>query len=316
MMQNKKQQAYAPGVFATIAAGFDLATKHFWLILIPVFLDSFLWLGPRLSLRLLLEQMAGLWQQEGAMAAMGEQLMLLAPRTNLFTSLSVPLFGVPVLMAGASPEMTPLTPLVWELDSIWTMSGLFLLLSVVGLLLTAVYLTLIARTIQTDKTAPGMPAGQMAGRILFVWLRLIGVALVFIFFMMLLYIPLALLSMVVSLLSASIGLLVLLIGPLLVVWVVLACYFVPQGLVVYGRSPVQALLTSLQLIRYHGQTAMGLILAVVIIGGVLDQFLVLMEDGSWITFISILAHAFISTALIAATFIYYRDRVTAVVRPQ
>ncbi|MBE2197376.1 MAG: hypothetical protein IAE79_02120 [Anaerolinea sp.] len=313
MMQNKKQQTSVPGVWATIAAGFDLAAKHFWLILIPVFLDTFLWLGPRLSLRLLIEQAAALWQQEVALAAMGEQLLLLAPHTNLFTSLSVPLLGVPALMAGAAPLQTPLHTAVLELDSAVLMLGLFVLFSLVGLLLTAVYLTLIARTTQLDKPAPDMFTGRILRRIGYVWLRLLALGLIFLVGMMLLYMPLALVSVVVSLLSPTLGLLTLLLGPLLAVWLVLACYFVPQGLALHGRSPLQALMTSLQLLRIHGQTAMGLILAVVLLGGLLDQFLTLMEDGGWITFISILAHAFISTSFVAATFIFYRDRVTAVV---
>lgn len=309
MMQKKEKQASIPGVFATLAAGFDLATKHFWLFLIPIFLDSFLWLGPRLSLRLLVEQMASFLQQNGGIPGMNEQLLALAPHTNLFTSLSVPLLGVPVLMAAVTPEVVPATPYVFELDNVGLVAGLFLLFTLVGIFLTAVYFTLIARTVERSEAGFIVDNGRLLSRIFFTWLRLLAVIIAFLVVMLIIYIPLAMVSMLVSFLSSTLGLLVMFMGPLIAVWLVMAAYFVPQGLTLYGRSPAQALMISLQLIRIHGTTAMGLILAVMLIGGLMDQFLVLMEDGSWITLVSILTHAFVSTSLITATFIFYRDRV-------
>src|SRR5512146_2666958 len=38
-----------PGVFGSLKAGFDVVSSHVLLILIPLLLDLFLWLGPRLS---------------------------------------------------------------------------------------------------------------------------------------------------------------------------------------------------------------------------------------------------------------------------
>ena len=38
-----------PGVIGSLRAGFDAVSKHIGLILLPVALDIFLWLGPRLS---------------------------------------------------------------------------------------------------------------------------------------------------------------------------------------------------------------------------------------------------------------------------
>src|SRR5215208_4407249 len=38
-----------PGVIGSLKAGFDVVASHVFLILIPLILDVFLWLGPRLS---------------------------------------------------------------------------------------------------------------------------------------------------------------------------------------------------------------------------------------------------------------------------
>jgi hypothetical protein len=41
----------------------------------------------------------------------------------------------------------------------------------------------------------------------------------------------------------------------------------------------------------------------------LQQVLRWADDGSWLTLGTITGHAFVSTALIVATFLFYRDRV-------
>ena len=38
-----------PGVIGSLRAGFDAVASHVWLIILPLALDIFLWLGPRLS---------------------------------------------------------------------------------------------------------------------------------------------------------------------------------------------------------------------------------------------------------------------------
>ena len=111
MMSHKQENsAPLPGVWQTIAAGFDLTSKHLWLAILPIILDCFLWLGPRLSGRPIIERLAAMMPADPAVGDLSAQLLALAPRTNLFTSLSIPLVGLPALMVGATPEKTPLTP--------------------------------------------------------------------------------------------------------------------------------------------------------------------------------------------------------------
>ena len=51
--------------------------------------------------------------------------------------------------------------------------------------------------------------------------------------------------------------------------------------------------------------------AIFIIGTLLDWLLIMVENGSWFTLVNIAGHAFVSTAIVAAFFIFYRDRYTA-----
>lgn len=318
MIQKSEKQRKLPGISATLAAGFDLTTKHLWLTLIPILLDTFFWLGPRLSMQLLIDQviaqLQALMPPDAISATMAEQwtAMLtqwstLAAHTNLFTSLSVPLVGVPTLLVGLTPERTPLQPDVLQLNSFVTWLGLFVLFSLVGLLLTAVYLTLIAQATASGEQAASVP--QIFLRIGHVWGYLFALGIAAFIALVILYIPLSLVTFLVSLLSPVLGVVVMFAGLVVIMWVVLIGYFVPQGLALHGRSPIRAFIESAQLLRAHAQTAMGMILAVIFLSRIMNQLLFLLDDGTWMNFVSILAHAFISTSFVAATFIFYRDRI-------
>ena len=178
MMQNNEELAPPPGIWRTIAAGFDLTTKHLWLLILPVLVDAFLWLGPRLSSRPIIEQMLGLLPQDAALQDITEQLLALAPRTNLFTSLSVPFIGIPVLMLGATPENTPLPVQVTELANPLVWLGLFLLFTIVGVLITAVYYNLIAQAIRLQEERPMLPPLDLFRRMIATWIKLLGLGLI------------------------------------------------------------------------------------------------------------------------------------------
>lgn len=304
MMQSKEKTVPLPSIWATIAAGFDVTARHFWLILIPVLLDSFLWLGPRLSIRSLLERMIAFWQQESAAVAglNVDMLLELAPRTNLFSSLSVPIVGVPALMIGLTPEKTPLPTTLIEMDSVGLVFLLFVLFSVVGLVLTAVYMTLTASVIRQ------LPVRQAVGKLVVNWLKLMGLIITLLIFAMMVYIPVVFAGLLASLISQGLASLVLLAGPVLILWVAVYLAFAPPGIFVNGRPLGRAMIESLQMMRYFLLPAITLLLMVMLIGRGVDWLLLLADDGSWLTGFSIVAHAFISTALLAATFIFYRDR--------
>ncbi|MBP6472164.1 MAG: hypothetical protein KBE23_17040 [Chloroflexi bacterium] len=309
MMQKKERITPLPGIWQTIAAGFDFTSKHLWLILLPVLLDSFFWLGPRLSGRLIIERFVSLLPTDQALLDLNSQLLVMAPRTNLFTSLSVPLLGIPALMVGATPVKTPLPTQIVELDSVAAWMGLFLLFSLLGLLLTAVYYTLIAHSLQrVGDPRVSLSGRALVGRMATVWLRLIGLSVVVVIMGLALYIPLLPISLVLGFISTVLAALVLFLGPVIMMWVVIYLFFVPFGLAWHGRSLFQTAVESLQLVRLHIIPTLGLLLALLIIRNLLSMVLLIADDGSWLTLAGMVGHAFVMTSLVAATFIFYRDR--------
>ena len=116
-----------------VSAGLDAVLRHPWLLLIPLALDLFLWVGPRVqapalyrffepTLRQMLTEMPS---TEGRLAVQELSKLLNAFFTqyNLFSWLSVGLVGVPVVNAGIDSTLKLVTgglPLVWQIDRVWT----------------------------------------------------------------------------------------------------------------------------------------------------------------------------------------------------
>lgn len=308
MMHKQENLAPLPGIWRTIATGFDLTTRHLWLLILPICLDVFLWLGPRLSARPIIEQLVALLPKDPALQDITAQLLTMAPRTNLFTALSAPLVGVPVLMVGITPEETPLTTPVTEIDNPLVWLGLFLAFSLFAILLTALYNVLIAQAVQLDYKETPLPASRLAGRFITTWLKMMGLGLIFVLIGVTLYIPLLVIGFITALFSQFLATMVLLAGPVLLIWFFIFVYFVPHSLSLYGLPLHQAILLSGQVVRTFFGEALLLLTAILIIRNVLGMLLLLADDGSWLTTIGLLGHAFIMTALVSATYVFFRDR--------
>ncbi len=163
-----------PGLIATLSAGFELTTHHLWLITLPLFLDIFYWLGPRLSVQSLVEESARILRTEPAFSETISQIVDLASQINLFTSISIPLIGIPALMSGATPDHTPLSPALMEVESVFIWLLLFVGLSLIGLLLTTTYLGLISYTLTDQNNEVHFPFGQFVKFIAFKDIVVIG----------------------------------------------------------------------------------------------------------------------------------------------
>lgn len=335
----KQKQSNLPphlSIRATLAAGFDLTTKHMWLLILPVLLDCFYWLGPRLSFSALFESLMQLllaeFQQEPALQAFSSELLTQIPATNLFTSLSLPFIGVPALIL-TTPVKTPLVTSIIEIDSLGRWFMLLIGLLLIGLVLSTVYLTLIGR-VATLRVAAGvvtrgnvtavLPSeltdhslwhfGDIAERIWYALPRLLALGLAFFLALLMLYIPSVIVGTILALLVGPLGFVTLFLVPLVGMWLVIYLCFVPHGLVRNGRSLRRAIVESGMIVHSQLSTVLSLLLTVWLINAIVDSLLLWAEDGTWFTLIAIIGHAFISTATLMATFIFYQDRYTTLYR--
>lgn len=308
-MQKEEEKSSVPGVWSALAAGFDLTAKHPWLLLLPIVLDVFIWLGPRLRFQTIIEQIVANLPEEAEVLTMAEQLLEIGPQTNLFTVFSVPLVGVPVLLAGLSPETTPLAPQIFDISNGLEWFGLLFAVSLAGLLFTALYYETVASVV-SKRLPEGTERSSSSALIRIVknWLRLVVLGLLFFVITLIFYMPVSIIGAIMFLLNSTLGTVVLLLAPLLLIWVIIYLSFAPPGIAVNDRPVIQAVKESLRLVQTNLTAVLTLLLVILLLGAVLDWLLLLAENGTWLTLFNILIHAFVNTAFVSAFFILYQDR--------
>jgi hypothetical protein len=84
-------------------------------------------------------------------------------------------------------------------------------------------------------------------------------------------------------------------------------FFAPHGIFLRGQNAFYSIYASLRLTRFTMPTSSMFVLAVFVISQGLNYLWAVPADDSWMTLVGIVGHAFVTTALLASSFIYYRD---------
>ena len=323
MVQKQGQTTTLPGVFATLSAGFELTTRYLWLMVIPAALDLFLWIGPRLSFRPLIENLIA-----SSVAQLPADVLTIdvgalteaAGRVNHFAYLSVSLLGVPALMAGPMPEKTPIVPAVIDGGGLGAWFGWLVVFTLGGLLLTALFYNLIAYAMrrslaaQTPSAMPPLGPLRFLRRTVNTWLRLVALLALAVLLVLVITIPIALLAGFLTLLSQAVAVFVLFGAVVLIMWLLMFLSYTPQGMLLNPRRFPFVIADSVRIFQRNLPAALGLLAVVLLARQLLSYVLLTADSGTWVTTINILAHAYIVTALTVALFIFYRDRFVVYLR--
>jgi hypothetical protein len=103
---------------------------------------------------------------------------------------------------------------------------------------------------------------------------------------------------------ASGALLVLLIFSF---WLIVPLFFTPHGIFVRRQNAFYSFFTSLKMARFTLPTSGLFVLFAFLLSTGLNYLWSVPPDDSWMLLVGIAGHAFITTALLAASFVYYRD---------
>ena len=138
-------------------------------------------------------------------------------------------------------------------------------------------------------------------------LQVVGLALVWVLVFLAVSVPA---SCIISLFVVSgipMGQLTLFLYSGFLLWIFFPLLFSAHGIIVYRQNLLASIRTSIRLTRLSMPSVSFFILVIFVISQVLDVIWRWPADDSWFTVIGILGHAFVSTGLLAASFIYYRD---------
>lgn len=319
-----------PQLIQSLMGGFNTVANNVHLILAPILLDLLLWFGPRLRFRNLvwpfIQDMFETMRQSGTPESLQmidnlqEIWGIFLEHFNLTSALSTFPIGLPSMMAGRLPLESPLgNPQIVEVRSLVGVVFGWLGFSLAGLILGSLYLAALARYSAQIKIPQAMDekgnVRMLPARVpplradVLAWqtLQLIGLVLLLFIVLMVILIPAILLSSFLALISLGLAQIALLLISFSAIWFLAPVIFTPQGIFAAGQNLFHAILTSTRVVRYS-LPGVGLFLLTVIVLyqglGILWQAA---PDTSWMALVGIFGNAFVSTALLAASFVYYRS---------
>ena len=308
------------GVIDSLSAGYRFLVRRLDLLLIPVLLDLFFWLGPKLSIETLMLNFSNWYVSISKQAEMppdfapmvetaAEQMALLGKGTNLIFALaSQRLFHVPSILpatdlAGAGK--------VVQVLSAWGVIGLLLVLSVVGLWLGVLYLSLLARALPIGGAGRPVAMGEFLANTFRHWGRVLIFVTVGLLAMIVLLIPLSLVASILMFILPGAVLGLTAIGGGLDLLIFIYLYFMVAAIIMDDLAIRAAIRQSLRLV----QSSFFRVLGFVAISFMIDVgFSILL--GNLTVFqppvgiiLAILLNAFIGTGLAMALLIFYRSQV-------
>jgi hypothetical protein len=303
-----------PRLIASLMAGFDSITSHISLILFPLILDIVLWLGPRLKVERLfadlVSRMAGLPGMDTPDAvemvrANQEVFRLLGERLNMIVSLRTYPVGIPSLMASRLPLEAPggVVPSGWEIPNFGAMLGSWILLSLAGYTLGALFFFAVADASVSNRVRWSYILRSWP----WVSFQSVLLALCWALLIIAISIPASCMIVFINLTSPGLARVVILLYGGFLIWLLFPLFFSPHGIFINRNNVLVSLKQGMFITRMTLPTTGLFFLSMLVINQGLDVLWQVPEESSWLTLIGLAGHAFITTGLLASSFIYYRD---------
>jgi hypothetical protein len=303
-----------PGVISALKAGFDVVSSHILLILMPLVLDVFLWLGPRMSVSKVLGPLyRSLFEQARRGMASPEDVRRLTVFQELFheglerfnlLSLAARLqtfpIGISSLLAKTMPVDTPMGDQnIVQVSSSLAVLGYMLLLIVVGWIVGGLYFRWVSSTVMGERSLVIPPLRAIIQSII--------LSVVWFFGLIALSIPVMLQLTVLALISPILVSVALFLMLLASFWLIVPLFFTPHGIFVRGQNAFYSIFTSFRMARFTLPTSAMFVFSTFVLTTGLNYLWSVPKSNSWMTLVGIGGHAFITTALLAASFVFYRD---------
>jgi len=296
-----------PGIIGSLRAGFDVTAGHITAILMPVALDLILWLGPRLSLNTLAQPVLS-YIQQGMLANGGfkpddvTSMMTLYQQSfkafNVLALLRTFPVGIASLISGKLPGLTPLgMPTTLQIDSYLNLVGLIFLLTLIGWLFGGLYFRWVAALVTPENLPSTVRAVIQTLFYSVIWMVVCWI----------LGLPIILTVSLIFMFNSVVGEIVLVILVFISMWLIVPVFFSPHGIFVKKQNAFASILGSFQMARFTLPTSSLFVLTVFLLAYSSNFLWAIPTNDSWLTLVGILGHGFVTTALLASSFKYYRD---------
>lgn len=298
------------GVLDTLLSGFELIWLNPWILLVPIALDLFLWVGPIFSARPVFQRLTTLLTLSTPSNAPAETLenLALLKQTLQTAGDSMNLLGV---LATGMPSVIGFRPpteisarVQFVIGDPLVLGGVLVLTLIGAVLIAAAYLELTARPLRNYAIAVSFFAR---------WLRagidLILLALLVIVGLSVLLLPITVVAGILSIVSQTLGSLLLVGAMTLMFLALLYLAFAVPAIFVSCVNAFQAIIHSVSIFRFDFWSAARLVLVVYLLRSGFTIVWEFFETNLWGVIFVVIANAFLSSALIAAEMIFYKDRI-------
>ena len=327
MERNEVIEKYLPPrVIDAISAGFNLITKHLYLLLFPLSLDLFLWLGPKLRIVKLVEANLIQWFDfsekyfsQNTNSVMIEsaknQILEFLHSFNLFSALNTFPIGVPTLINNTTVIFNNDMGNI-ELKSFWTFLLLVIGLSLAGLIFGIIFFRETSKTVMTtdQTTSPHHYSIIHQGINVLALVIILGCILFALFFILLFF------TSIISLISVTLGQLLLMTGLVALAWIAIPAFYCCHDIFLHNQIFYKSFIRAYQIMGFHyryqisgremlfifPKSIVFTMTALILYQG-LNLVWRIPDPSSWLTLVGIVGHAFISSALLSASFIYFNQ---------
>jgi hypothetical protein len=302
-----------PNTFASLRAGFDAVANHIAVITIPLVLDLLLWFGPHLQVKTLFSNIinalvpastsANLPQGELFSSSI-ELIKSFLAEFNLFSLLRTIPVGIPSLMAFKMPVKMPFgAPLFIDISSPIVVGFVITLLILAGLIGGSLFYSIVTQVSLQGRIV-------LKGAIKNWWwssLQVLSLALAILILYLVVSIPSSCAIYAIGLIGLPFGQFTFFLYFAVMLWLSFPLIFSAHGIFVNHNNALVAVQRSMVLTRMTLPSTSLFFLSILAISEGLDILWRVPPDNSWLALLGVSGHAFVTSALLAASFIYYRD---------
>ncbi len=241
----------------------------------------------------------------GEVMEAGQEIWIVAAeRINLLIGLRSLPVGIFSLFTSILPVENPLgTPFFWDVQNLSGAALIVLSVFLLGLMLGGLYFSAVRqaavfdelkwRSIFQDWPRVSLQSGLLS----LIWM---------VFFMAILVVG-SCAATGTTLFSVSLGQMVIILFGVISFWLIFPLFFSPHGIYSKGQKAWKSLMTSIRMTNLTFlKTSMFILLAMLLNQG-LNMLWQVPPENSWLMLISIIGHAFVTTGMLSASFVYYQD---------
>src|SRR4030042_3665963 len=302
-----------PNLIASLRAGFDAVANQIAIISIPIAIDLFLWLGPHIQIKSLainfLKSMSSTIElssiQSGdVLTASMDVIRATAEQFNLLTLFRTIPVGIPSLMAARLPvELPNGVPIFIDIPNIFGAAGIAISSIIIGLIFGCFYYILVGQIALQGK----INLNNIVKNWSWSSIQVLGLALALLVLFVVISVPSTCAISALALFGLQLGQFAIFLYIGIILWLAFPLLFAAHGIFVNHNNALASVQRSMMLTRMTLPTTSLFILAILVISEGLDLLWRIPPETSWLTLLGISGHAFISSALLEASIVYYRD---------